>query len=352
MIAVLLADGFEEVEALTPIDLLRRAGLDVRTVGMNGKIITGSHKIPIICDAEPNEIDVGDVSLVILPGGMPGALGLDASPFTDKILSAVNERGGRIAAICAAPFILGKRGLLKGKRAVCYPGFEKDLIGATVADGEVVTDGNITTSKGMGTAFAFAEELVRLVCGEEKQKELSASVCRSVAEETDGDSEIFKILGDSQFLDAVDITLKAGKISAPVLQKKLGMGYGKAARYLDTMEELGIIGESDGRVPHGVIMSADEWQALLAKHGVTDNAAAEEENDGAERDEFSEAVKLVTESGQASTSLLQRKLGIGYVKAARYLDKMEELDIVGEPVGHKPREVLMTADEWKRNPKI
>lgn len=350
MIAVLLADGFEEVEALTPIDLLRRAGLDVRTVGMNGKIVTGSHKIPIICDAEPNEIDVGDVSLVILPGGMPGALGLDASPFTDKILSAVNERGGRIAAICAAPFILGKRGLLKGKRAVCYPGFEKDLIGATVTNEEVVTDGNITTSKGMGTAFAFAEELVRLVCGEKKQKELSSSVCRSVTEETDG--EIFEILGDSQFLMAVDITLKAGKISAPTLQKKLGMGYGKAARYLDIMEELSIIGESDGRVPHGAIMSADEWQALLEKHGATDNAAAEENDGGAERDEFSEAVKLVTESGQASTSILQRKLSVGYVTAAKYLDRMEELGVVGEANGHGAREVLMTADEWKRNPKI
>lgn len=176
MILVLLADGFEEIEALTPVDMLRRAGLDVKTVGINGKIAAGSHKIPVICDIEPHEIDFNKVSLVVFPGGMPGSLNLDASPFTDKIIAAVTENGGRIAAICAAPLILGRRGLLNGKKATCYPGFENELSGAEIVDAGVVTDGNITTARGMGVALEFAEELISLVCGEETKKSLSDAI--------------------------------------------------------------------------------------------------------------------------------------------------------------------------------
>ena len=168
MIAVLLADGFEEVEALTPVDLLRRAGLNVKTVGMNSKIVAGSHKIPVICDVEPKEVDLKEVSMVIFPGGMPGSLNLDASPFTDEIISAVTKNGGRIAAICAAPLILGRRGLLDGKKATCFPGFENELKGAEVVDTDVVTDGNITTARGMTVALQFAEELVKILTGEKK----------------------------------------------------------------------------------------------------------------------------------------------------------------------------------------
>ena len=176
MIAILLCDGFEEIEALTPLDMLRRAGLDARTVGVNSKIATGSHGIPVICDLAPDEVKLSEVSMVILPGGMPGALNLDASPFTDKILSAVTENGGRIAAICAAPLCLGRRGLLEGKRATCYPGFEAELKGAYTLSDSVVTDGNITTAKGMGVALEFAKELVRLVAGDKTAEELSRSI--------------------------------------------------------------------------------------------------------------------------------------------------------------------------------
>ena len=176
MILVLLADGFEEIEALTPVDMLRRAGLDVKTVGMNGKIAVGSHKIPVICDLQPEEVKLDEVSLVIFPGGMPGALNLDASPFTDTAIAAVTKNGGRLAAICAAPLVLGRRGLLTGKRATCYPGFETELTGAEVCDAQVVTDGNITTAKGMGAALDFANELVSLICGEEKKNTLSAAI--------------------------------------------------------------------------------------------------------------------------------------------------------------------------------
>ncbi len=162
MIAVLLIDGFEEIEALLPVDMLRRAGLEVKTVGMNGKIVAGSHKIPVIADIEPSEVKLDEVSMVVFPGGMPGSLNLDAHPFSDEIIKAVQKNGGRIAAICAAPLVLGRRGLLEGKRATCYPGFEGELKGAIVTGLEVVTDGNITTANGMPAAYAFAEELCRL----------------------------------------------------------------------------------------------------------------------------------------------------------------------------------------------
>ena len=176
LITVLLADGFEEIEALTPPDLLRRAGFDVRTVGIGGKIVVGAHKIPVICDMTADEVDPSRVSMVILPGGMPGAENLDASPFVGRLLDSVLSRGGRAAAICAAPLVLGRRGYLRGKRAGCYPGFEGELTGAVPCDLPVVTDGNITTAKGMGVALAFAEELVALLAGKEKARELSRAV--------------------------------------------------------------------------------------------------------------------------------------------------------------------------------
>lgn len=176
MIAILLTDGFEEIEALTPLDMLRRAGLDVKTVGINGKIAGGSHGIPVICDLLPEQVNLSEVSMVIFPGGMPGSLGLDASPFTDEIIAAVNKNGGRLAAICAAPLVLGRRGLLEGKEAICYPGFEKELRGAVISEKSVVTDGNITTAKGMGVALAFSKELITLILGKEKADELSLAI--------------------------------------------------------------------------------------------------------------------------------------------------------------------------------
>jgi 4-methyl-5(b-hydroxyethyl)-thiazole monophosphate biosynthesis len=176
MIAVLLADGFEEIEALTPVDMLRRAGYDVKTVGITGKIVCGSHKIPVICDTVPDEIELDKVSLAVFPGGMPGALNLDSADFTDKIISAVIKNGGRLAAICAAPLVLGRRGLLDGKRATCYPGFDGELTGAVVTGEGVVTDGSITTAKGMGVALEFAKELVRVTVGKEKAEEISLAI--------------------------------------------------------------------------------------------------------------------------------------------------------------------------------
>ena len=176
MIAVLLANGFEEIEALTPVDMLRRAGLEVKTVGIGGKRIVGSHGIALEADMLPEEVNLDAVDMAIFPGGMPGSLNLDKSEFTDEIIGAVTKNGGRLAAICAAPLVLGRRGLLVGKRATCYPGFESELRGAVTTGEGVVTDGSITTARGMGVALEFSKELISLVITKEKAAELSAAI--------------------------------------------------------------------------------------------------------------------------------------------------------------------------------
>ena len=163
MIYVLLANGFEEIEALTPVDVLRRANYEVKTVAVGENPVVGSHGIPVVADitaAEATEVP----ALLVLPGGMPGSKNLDESPFVDEMITRTLEGGGRVAAICAAPMILGKRGLLRGKNATCFPGFEEHLEGAGVfLDVPVVTDGRFTTSNGMPSALAFANELVSLL---------------------------------------------------------------------------------------------------------------------------------------------------------------------------------------------
>ena len=163
MVIILLADGFEELEALSPLDILLRAGVEAKTVGMNGKTVTGTHGIKVIADMLPDDVKLEKVEAVILPGGMPGAINLDKHPFTDVVIDELINRGGRLAAICAAPLILGRRGLLRGKVATCFPGFENELTDAKVCDAPVVTDGNVTTAKSFEYAFAFGKELERLI---------------------------------------------------------------------------------------------------------------------------------------------------------------------------------------------
>ena len=175
-IALLLADGFEEIEALTPVDVLRRAGLTVDTVGIGKQLISGSHGISVLADITDSEADADSYDAVIFPGGMPGSLNLDKADFTDKIITSVQSKGGRIAAICAAPLVLGRRGLLKGLRATCYPGFEGELIGALPTQEGVVTDGNITTAKGMGVALDFGLALIEALKGKEVADKIKASV--------------------------------------------------------------------------------------------------------------------------------------------------------------------------------
>ncbi len=176
--ALLLAEGFEEVEALTPLDILRRAGLIVDTIGIGGRYIKGSHNITICADIEQTDANIQDYDAVILPGGMPGAKNLDESDFVSAIIDSVNRKNGKLAAICAAPMILGHKGLLKGKSAVCYPGFEDELKGATVISDAVVTDGNITTARGMGVATEFGLELVRTMLSKEAADKISKAIIK------------------------------------------------------------------------------------------------------------------------------------------------------------------------------
>lgn len=274
MIVVLLANGFEELEALTPVDILRRKGVDVRTVGIDGRTVTGSHGITVLADMTAEEVDLDMVEAAIFPGGMPGALNLDASPFTDKVISKVNEKGGWLAAICAAPLVLGRRGLLKGKKATCYPGFEEELIGATHIREDVVTDGNITTACGMAASLAFANEIVRIVSGECYDREILAEIdkaaqkfttnaCPSKNKDDDADSSSY--YEDQQFLDAVEIAIRAEKISTSLLQRRLQIGFGKAARFIDTMEELGIVSGPNGQKPRDVLINMEQWHEILSR---------------------------------------------------------------------------------------
>ncbi len=163
MILVLLADGFEEIEALSPVDILRREGLDVRTVGIGGRSVRGTHGITVNADLLPDEVSAEKIEAVIFPGGMPGATNLDASPYTDGFIDAALKNGGHLAAICAAPLVLGRRGLLRGRRATCFPGFEGELVGAQATGEPVVTDGYITTARDFRAAVAFADELARIL---------------------------------------------------------------------------------------------------------------------------------------------------------------------------------------------
>ena len=174
---VFLADGFEEIEGLTVVDILRRAGVDTTTVSIMGRRnVMGSHKIPVMADACFDEVDFSEGELLVLPGGMPGSRYLAEHKALGALLKDYAEHGRKVAAICAAPGVLGGLGILKGKKAVCYPGVEDKLIGAEVLFEEVVQDGCVTTSRGMGTAIPFALHLVSQLVSPEKAEELKKGI--------------------------------------------------------------------------------------------------------------------------------------------------------------------------------
>lgn len=178
MVYVILADGFEEVEALCTLDVLRRAGADAVTVGIGGSFATGTHGVTVRCDIDAlhDTVHMESCEMLVLPGGMPGAENIDKYEHIDSYIKEVLSHGGFVGAICAAPMILGKRGLLEGKRATCYPGFEKYLRGAQLCDEPAVRDGQTVTSRCMGTAMPFALELVECLYGREKRCAVEASV--------------------------------------------------------------------------------------------------------------------------------------------------------------------------------
>lgn len=177
MIYVFLADGFEETEAIAPIDLLRRAKKNVVTVGVGKNIITGSHKITFMTDTTTDEINIDDsLKMIVLPGGMPGTLNLENNKIVQKAIDFCAENNKIIGAICAAPSILGHKGLLKGKKAVCYKGFEKELEGALVSENPVVADGNIVTSRGAGTAVNFGLKLIEVLDSKDLSEQIKSSI--------------------------------------------------------------------------------------------------------------------------------------------------------------------------------
>lgn len=176
-VCVFLAEGFEEIEGLTVVDILRRAGVETQTVSISeDPMVAGSHGISVKADVCLTDADFQETELLVLPGGMPGTKHLGACVRLTDLLTEFHQAGKRVAAICAAPGVLGDLGILKGRKAACYPGFEDRLAGAEVVFDRVVTDGNVTTSRGMGTAIAFALELVKLLVSEEKALEIKKGI--------------------------------------------------------------------------------------------------------------------------------------------------------------------------------
>ena len=180
MIYVFLANGFEETEAIAPVDILRRSELDVKTVGIGEEVVVSSHGIAVIPDlTEVDFVLSDDIDMIVLPGGMPGTLNLEKSRTVQDAVDFCVKNDKYIAAICAAPSIIGKKGLLEGKKAVCFPGFEEFLLGAEIPDESVVQDGKIITAKGAGVAVEFGLKLSEILAVAPKANKIRASLqCR------------------------------------------------------------------------------------------------------------------------------------------------------------------------------
>ena len=172
-----LAEGFEEMEATGTVDILRRGGVDVKTVSItDDRKVVGAHKMEYVADNTIAEIDITDVEALILPGGMPGSSNLNSCEQLKEMLLEQYRRGKIVAAICAAPMVLGSLGLLKGRKATCYPGFEPKLIGATVTGEAVEVDGNVVTGKGPGLVFNFGLALVSVIKSQAVAEEVAAGL--------------------------------------------------------------------------------------------------------------------------------------------------------------------------------
>lgn len=173
MVGVFLAEGFEEIEAISVIDILRRAEIEVITVAVGDNIlVNGAHNIKIKADLMENSLEVSKLDAIVLPGGMPGTLNLEKSEIVKKCIMHCIDNNKYIGAICAAPSILGHLRLLNGKRATCYPGFERDLGQAEVCSDLVCVDGNIVTGKGPGAATEFALKVLELILGHENSHQV------------------------------------------------------------------------------------------------------------------------------------------------------------------------------------
>ena len=176
MVYMLLGTGFEETEAIAPLDLLRRAGVEVLTVGVTGKTVFGSHNIGIEADITIDQMDLTALEMIILPGGLGGVASARASKEAMDALAFAWQNDKFVAAICAGPTVLADLNITDGKNATCYPGLEKRRTGANYVELPVVSDGNIITAKGMGVAFEFGLELVRVLKDDDTAEKIKASV--------------------------------------------------------------------------------------------------------------------------------------------------------------------------------
>lgn len=173
----MLADGFEEVEALAVIDVLKRADYEVKTVSIQDKeVVAGAHNIGIVADLTWRRTDFDQCDMIFLPGGMPGTMHLKEHAGLAEQIREFDRQGKWLAAICAAPSVFGGLGILEGKKAICFPGFEKYLTGADITPERVVLDGHIFTSKGMGTAIDLGLAIVKEISGEKVSEELAKSI--------------------------------------------------------------------------------------------------------------------------------------------------------------------------------
>lgn len=176
MVYVFLAEGFEIIEALAPVDMLRRAKIDVKTVGVTGSVVSSSCGIPVQCDMEIADFDFYNVEAIVLPGGMPGTLNLESNDSVQSAIDNAMNTNALVCAICAAPSILGHKDLLIGKEATCFPGFEDALNGAHLSNRYVIKDGNIITARGAGVCIDFGLEIVKSIKGEEIANQIKSSI--------------------------------------------------------------------------------------------------------------------------------------------------------------------------------
>ena len=176
MVYVLLGTGFEETEAIAPIDLLRRAGIPVLTVGLNGKIVVGGHGIGVAADITPDEMDLTDLEMIVLPGGLGGVASIRASSQAMDAIRFAHENGKYTAAICAGPTVLGDLGITAGKKCVCYPGCEDGCPGAQIQGDAAYADGKLITGTSAGCAVAFGLKLIEVLKGEETARTVEKQI--------------------------------------------------------------------------------------------------------------------------------------------------------------------------------
>ena len=176
MVYMLLGTGFEETEAIAPLDLLRRAGVEIQTVGLNGKVIYGSHSIGVEADIEIRQLDLTALEMIILPGGLGGVASIRACDAAMKAVRFAWENGKYTAAICAGPTVLADLGIVDGKNATCYPGCEENMGSANMVEAAAVTDGKLITGTSAGCAIPFGLALIAALKGQEEADRIAKQI--------------------------------------------------------------------------------------------------------------------------------------------------------------------------------